>query len=67
MIGQRLGLSEKDIQKINAMYSDQCNADVVNVVDVYEQTQQQNTEVPKPSPDTDYIDTILNWFGDLFS
>lgn len=66
MIGQRLGLSAKDIQKINAMYSDQCNRNVVNAVEVYEQTQQQNMEVPTPMPE-DYLDTIIKWFEDLFS
>lgn len=66
MIGQRLGLSAKDIQKINSMYSDQCNGNEVNAVEVYEQTQQQNMEVPTPMPE-DYLDTIIKWFEDLFS
>lgn len=67
ILGQRVGLSEKDIQKINAMYSDQCNDNVVNVAEVYEQMQQQQTEItPKPMPE-DTLDEIIKWFGDLFS
>lgn len=49
------------------MYSDQCNGNVVNAAEVYEQTQQQHMEVPAAAAPEDYLDTIIKWFEDLFS
>lgn len=66
-MGQRIGLSEKDVQKINFMYFDECNKNTVDAIEVYEQMLQQQMELaPAEMPD-DYWDTVITWFEDLFS
>lgn len=69
MLGQRVGLSDKDILKINAMYSNKCNNHTINVVDEYVQMQQQQQQQEvssKPFPEN-YVDSLIHWFESLVS
>lgn len=67
MLGQRLGLSEKDILKINSMYSDKCNNETINILEVYDMMQLQQQEVVPVQFPTNYFDTLIKWFEGLFS
>lgn len=62
-LGQRNGLSEKDITKINSMYSEECNNDTVSVLEMHQQMIQQQQEVAPVQ--VNYIDSIIKWFESL--
>lgn len=66
-LGQRTGLSEKDIRKINAMYRADCNNDTINIVDMHVQMQQQQQEVFTISAQENFFDAIFKWFENIFS
>ncbi|XP_031632219.1 zinc metalloproteinase nas-13-like isoform X2 [Contarinia nasturtii] len=65
-LGQRDGLSEKDIQKINSMYKADCNTDTLSVLDVHMQQQQQQQEVIPNPVQENYFDTLIKWFESFF-
>lgn len=53
-LGQRRGLSDSDIKKINIMYQDMCNTDIINV-----------TEQKQPRPE-DHLLNIIGLIGQTF-
>lgn len=65
-LGQRFGLSEKDVLKINSMYADRCNNHTVNAIDVHQQMQQQQQEIVPSSVSENYLDTVIKWFESIF-
>lgn len=66
-LGQRTGLSEKDIQKINSMYRVECNNDTINIPHMHVQMQQQQQEVSPISAQENFVDAIFKWFESFFS
>lgn len=65
-LGQRDGLSEKDILKINSMYNAECNNSTVNVVEIHQQMQSQTPEVVPNTVTENYLSTIIKWFESIF-
>lgn len=59
-LGQRIGLSDRDVRKLNLMYEDTCNTDSTNVL--------ENFEVEPEDPDNrDPLTTIMKWVQDYIS
>lgn len=68
-LGQRVGLSEKDVQKVNLMYADECNNDTASVYELYEIQQQLQQELiapPRPYK-ANYLSALIKWVEDFFS
>lgn len=67
-LGQREGLSEKDILKINSMYASNCNNSTVNTVEIHQQMQliQQEVAPNTNSGSEDILTTIIRWFESIF-
>lgn len=62
-LGQRYELSEKDIMKINNMYSDQCNDDIVNITQLH----YEHIHTQSQSSFTDPYTASINFLASLFS
>lgn len=56
-IGQRKGMSEKDILKVNAMYANSCNTNPVNIFDYVTVIDEQEEE--------GHLDHLKNWIANL--
>lgn len=61
-LGQRVGLSEKDVMKLNLMYEDTCNTDESNVLEMF--------EINQIDPDDRFqfnqvVQPVMNWFKDF--
>lgn len=67
-LGQREGLSEKDILKINSMYASDCNNSTVDTVEIHQQMQLIQQEVaPNTNSGSDNIlTTIIRWLESIF-
>lgn len=63
-----MGLSEKDVQKVNLMYADQCNNETSNVIEMHEVQQELQLELAPPRPfKGNYISSIIKWVEDFFT
>lgn len=68
-LGQRLGLSDKDVEKVNLMYSESCNNDTSSVLQMHEIQQEliQETIVPpRPNKGT-YVLSVIQWIENFLS
>lgn len=67
-LGQRVGLSDIDIKKINSMYSDECNVHFINVFEQHEIQEELQQEVSPPRPyKGNYIAAVIKWVEDIFT
>lgn len=57
-VGQRVGLSDKDVRKVNAMYADTCHLEHTNVLEGF--------EIEPDNPETDDILTQLQGLFENF-
>lgn len=62
-------MSDKDVEKVNSMYTESCNNDTSSVVQMHENQQEllQETVVPpRPNKGT-FISNIIQWIEDFLS
>ncbi|XP_055305146.1 hatching enzyme 1.2-like isoform X2 [Sitodiplosis mosellana] len=67
VLGQRIGLSEGDIQKINTMYNSSCNNNALSTIELHLQMQQQQQQEVTPTPvGQHFLETVIKWFESIF-
>lgn len=61
-----MGLSDKDVEKVNSMYTESCNNDTSNIIQMYENQQELLQEIvvpPRPNKGN-FISSIIQWIED---